>query len=304
MKFYCTIPIDQITPTGEFQTPEALRELAEAVERSKVSGICLSEHPAPSSHWLHNDPTGHDAIDPFVGLALIGAYTKRIKLIASVIVLPYRNPFLTAKSAATVQVFSNDRLVLGIGTGYQKVEFEALGVSFKERGALTDEALETMSAAWAGGSVVKQGRHFNATGNEPRPAPSIAPEIWVGGGSQKAVERAARWGDGWMPFFEVPSDNPELHASAVHSMQDFHDKIARIMELRAEHGRTGRFEIATMTPYYPEGRTESDAERLRESLKVLAEAGVTWMNVNIHAHSRQHYYDELAWLSENIIPHF
>ena len=105
-------------------------------------------------------------------------------LLAYILVLPYRNPFLTAKAAATLQIILGDRLLLGVGIGYQREEFEALGVRYEERGALMDEAIETIRQAWAGGPVVRQGRHFNAVGNEPRPVPRPAPPIWIGGERQ------------------------------------------------------------------------------------------------------------------------
>src|SRR5205823_125495 len=111
----------------------------------------------------------HDCLDSFTALSFFAAASKTLKVVTNVIVLPYRNPFITAKAASTLQVLSDNRFVLGVGVGYMKEEFDALGVPFNQRGALTDEALETIRMAWKGGAVVKQGRHFNAIGNEPRP---------------------------------------------------------------------------------------------------------------------------------------
>ena len=221
MKFGLALPLGRINPSGDFQSAQAVREIAMAVERAGVSGACLSEHPAPDAEWLRNDPAAHDALDPLTALAFVAAATKQLAVFTNVLVLPFRNPFLTAKAAATLQVLSDNRLILGVGVGYQQAEFNALGVPFHERGALTDEALETIKLAWKGGAVVKQGRSFNAVGNEPRPIPSPPPPIWVGGASDKAVERAARWGDGWIPYFSVPTRDPTVMKSSVVSLEHF-----------------------------------------------------------------------------------
>lgn len=130
-----------------------------------------------------------NCLNPLTALAFVAGRTDRLKVYTNILVLPYRNPFLTAKAAATLQIISGDRLLLGVGIGYQREEFEALGVRYEERGALMDEAIETIRQAWAGGPAVGQGRHFNAVGNAPRPVSRPAPPIWIARGSDKAVER-------------------------------------------------------------------------------------------------------------------
>jgi probable F420-dependent oxidoreductase len=304
VQFALNIPTNHVFPQGDFQNQGASHQLALAIEHAGFSGASLTEHPAPSALWLHNDATGHDAIDPFVGLAFVAAATTKLKLITTVIVLPYRNPFLTAKAAATLQVLSNGRLILGVGVGYQREEFAALGIPFEQRGARTDEALETIMLAWQGGPVVKTGRDFKAIGNEPRPVPSPRPPLWIGGGSSKAIERAARWGDGWMPFTSRPTDNKEVAASAINSIQEMKDKIAQLLELRDKLGRRGHFDISPTPFYYPQANTRSEARRVCEDLAELAAAGATWVNAGLAAPSRAAYLDSVAWFGQEVIPHF
>src|SRR5579872_5985346 len=98
MKFSVSLPIDHLAPAGEFQTLEAVREIAAALDKSRAYACYLTDHPAPSAHWLHNTAGGHDALDPFAGLAFIAALTDRIRLLTNIVVLPYRSPFITAKS--------------------------------------------------------------------------------------------------------------------------------------------------------------------------------------------------------------
>jgi alkanesulfonate monooxygenase SsuD/methylene tetrahydromethanopterin reductase-like flavin-dependent oxidoreductase (luciferase family) len=124
MKFAMAIPIGDITP-GEFQTSEAIAEMTQALEAARVDACHLTDHPAPSSAWLLAH--GHDALDPFTALAFAAAHTSRLKFFTNVLVLPYRNAFITAKAAATLQVLSGGRFILGAGGGYQQVEFESAG---------------------------------------------------------------------------------------------------------------------------------------------------------------------------------
>ena len=202
MKFTMDIPVGVIT-AGEFQTAEAVKSMANALENAGVDACYVTDHPAPSAEWLHAN--GHDAIDPFVALSTVAAHTTKLMLHTNILVMAYRNPFLTAKAAASLQVLSGGRFILGAGAGYQTVEFAALGVDFHKRGKLFDEAIDTIHMAWNGGVVVKEGMGFNAIGNEPRPVPQIKPPIWIGGGSPAAVKRAALRGDGWSPFFAAPT---------------------------------------------------------------------------------------------------
>jgi probable F420-dependent oxidoreductase len=298
MKFTAQIPVGNVTP-GEFQTMAAVKEMANALEAAKVDACYVTDHPAPSAAWLHAN--GHDALDPFTALGFIAAASTRLKLHTNVLVLPYRNPFLTAKAAATLQVLSGGRLILGTGAGYQKGEFEALGVDFHKRGALFNEALEVIRLAWAGGPVVVQGMNFNAGGNEPRPIPDKAPPIWVGGGSGKAVERAARWGDGWCPFFAAPTMSKSNQESGIHSVAQLHDKIKRLQDLRAHLGKGGDFDIAIGVQEKLEFGSAESADRYLKGISELAEVGVNWIMVEPPHPSRNGYRENVQWFGEAVI---
>jgi alkanesulfonate monooxygenase SsuD/methylene tetrahydromethanopterin reductase-like flavin-dependent oxidoreductase (luciferase family) len=185
MKYTAELPLGVIEPVGEFQSLPAIAEMTRALEGAGIDACFITDHPAPDAEWLHS--VGHDSLDPFAGLAFVAAASTKIRLHTNIVVVPYRSPFVTAKAAATVHVLSGGRLILGIGAGYQKSEFEALGVDYHRRGAITDEALEAIRKAWAGGGVVMRGSTFNVAGNEPRPALPSPPPIWVGGASGKAL---------------------------------------------------------------------------------------------------------------------
>jgi probable F420-dependent oxidoreductase len=301
VQFALNIPLVRIRPHGQQTAGASVRAMVRALEDAGVSACLTSEHPAPSADWLHNDPAAHDCTDPLTAFAYVAACSERLQLFTNVLVLPYRNPFLTAKAASTLQILSDNRLILGVGVGYMKEEFDALGVSFEERGSLADEALETLRAIWAGGAVAKQGRHFHAVGNEPRPVPSPPPPIWVGGGSDRALERAARWGDGWVPYFTVPTNDPVVRRSAVVSMEHFGEKVARLAELREKLGRAGPFDLAVAPPFRPKEASPANAERFLGEVEELAAHGVNWIWTSLPAPSIDAYRDIVAWFGEEVI---
>lgn len=299
MKFTLAIPLGDITQ-GEFQSPAAVRELALALETCGIDACYLTDHPAPDAAWLRQG-LGHDALDPFAALAFVAAATSRIQLHTNIVVAAYRNPFLTAKSAATVQVLSGGRLILGLGAGYQKAEFAALGVDFHRRGKLFDEALEVIRMAWAGGAVTFDGTGFTATNSEPRPAPDPAPPIWIGGGSDKAAERAARHGDGWSPVFAAPGMSDLNRASGIQSVAHLREKLARLHDIRASLGRTGSFDVAIGPQARLRYQKAAGAAEYLDALGELADAGVTWAMAEPPHPSRQAYVENVQWFAEEVI---
>lgn len=298
MQFTLAIPVGEIAP-GEFQTAAAVGEMAAALEKAGVDAAYVTDHPAPDAQWLHAH--GHDALDPFTALAFVAAATMRLRVHTNILVLPYRNPFVTAKAAATLQVLSGGRLILGVGAGYQKAEFDALGVDFHKRGALMDEALDVLRLAWAGGAVVRQGGHFNATGNEPRPTPDPPPRVWIGGGSKKAVQRAARFGDGWSPFFSAPTYTQANQDAAIQTIEQLGEKVGRLRDLRAALDRPGQFDVAIGPRAGIGGATRDEADRLLEELDLLARAGVNWAMIHPPHPSRAAYIENVEWFGEEVI---
>lgn len=300
MKFSLYIPVGNITP-GEFQSQAAIKEMTQALEEATIDACCVTDHPAPSSEWLHAN--GHDALDPFTALAFIAAESSRLQLQTNILVLPYRNPFVTAKAATTLQVLSGNRLILGIGAGYQKAEFEALGVDFHKRGRLTDEALETMRAVWKGGSIVKKGMGFDAKGNEPRPTPSPQPRIWIGGSSEKALLRAVKYGDGWCPFFSISVHSKLNRDSGIQSVADLRQKVNFILQRRQQQQQSGSFDvnIAISSVDNFVNRSRDEADRFIEEIQQLENAGVNWVTLKLPHPNRAAYIENVHWFGEEVV---
>ncbi|MCX7863764.1 MAG: TIGR03619 family F420-dependent LLM class oxidoreductase [Novosphingobium sp.] len=300
MKFSVALPIHNISP-GEFQTPQAAREVAAALEAAGAHAGYLTDHPAPSAEWLHQAGLAHDALDPFTALAFVAAATDRLLLHTNVIVMAYRNPFLTAKSAASLQVLSGGRLLLGCGAGYMKAEFEALGVDFHKRGKLFDEALDVIAQVWSGGPVTYQGMNFSAPGNEARPVPNPKPLIWIGGGSDKAMERAALKADGWSPVFASPAMSTLNRKSAIQSVEQLAEKIARLHALRDRAGRSGPFSICVGARARIDFGRPGGAQALLDEVHELEAIGVDWLFVQLPERSRSEWIEHVQWFGEEVL---
>src|SRR5438093_260943 len=140
--------------------------------------------------------------DPFIILGWLAALTRRVELGTTVIILPYRHPLQTARMAANPDRLSGGRLILGIGAGWAKQEFEALRVDFQQRGAITNDYLAAIKIAWTHDVASYAGRFvsFKDVRTAPRPVRAPHPPIWVGGASDAALRRAVVHGDGWHPI--------------------------------------------------------------------------------------------------------
>ncbi len=261
---------------GDMLDAGPVAELAVHAERSGWKGFAFTEHPAPTERWLQSG--GHQSLDPFVALGHVAAVTSELKLLTYLAVLPYRNPLSLAKSAATVDKLSNGRFILGVGTGYLKAEYFALGVDFDERNDLFDEALEVMPKHWSGDAFDYDGRHFSAKGTIGRPRPVQIPiPIWIGGNAKLTLRRVAERAQGWMPLTGPAGMFSTVRSPEISSTDDF---IERLTLLKSYAGE--RFDQLDIAMAYTDGTVfdlSTDVERHRDNLARLAEVGVTWIVV-------------------------
>ena len=261
---------------GDLLDSGEISDVAIAVEQAGFDGFALTEHPIPGANWLAHG--GHQTLDPFVGLAFAAAVTERIRLLTYLAVAPYRNPFLLAKAAATLDRLSKGRFILGVGTGYHKTEFFALGVDFDERNALFDEALEVLPKAWSGEPFDAQGTHFTAKNVIQRPRPTQNPiPIWIGGNAKITRRRVAERAQGWMPM-GIPEEMAKTTRSPhIGSNSVLGDMIAEVKDLAGDRAS----EIEFCAGYSGEGMGEPtvDVERHRDGLAELAAIGVDWVSV-------------------------
>src|SRR2546430_6070035 len=210
-------------------------EIAQVAEDAGFMGFAFTDHPAPGIRWLESG--GHQTLDPFVALGFVAAATSRIKLLTYLAVVPYRNPCLLAKAAATVDKLSGGRFVLGVGTGYLKGEFHALGVDMDERNTLFDEALEVLPLHWKGEPFSYQGLHFEARDVIARPRPVQDPiPIWIGGNAKVTRQRVAEKAQGWMPLLGPPGVESTARTPELGTIDQLAAKISEIRETAAPRG--------------------------------------------------------------------
>ena len=190
--------------TGPCAAPETAAKVARAAEAAGFESVWTGEHvvlpdpqvpPSPA-------PPQHPMLDPAVALAFLAAHTDRVRLATGIIILPQRNPVVLAKEMASVDVLSQGRLILGLGAGYLKPEFAAVGARFDDRGARTDEYIDAIRALWTEPQPSFAGRtvSFRGIDAQPRPVQKPHPPIVVGGTSPAALRRAVLRGNGWYGF--------------------------------------------------------------------------------------------------------
>jgi len=246
--------------SGKFSRPELFAELARDCEHLGFESIWTVEHVVvPQPHMPYPGskdgqmPGGDDVPipDPLIPLAYAAALTTKLKLSTGVIILPQRHPLYLAKQLATLDVLSKGRMMVGIGSGWMKEEFESVDVDYHARGARTDESIQAMRAVWREPVASFHGKHFHFhdVKSFPKPVQKDGIPIHVGGHSAAAARRAGKFGDGFFPTVTDPGKLKEIFS-----------------QVRAEAGKAGRnpdaIEFSAM------GSAKPDA------LKALQDVGV------------------------------
>ncbi|MCX5169729.1 TIGR03619 family F420-dependent LLM class oxidoreductase [Streptomyces antibioticus] len=272
--------------------------VARAADRAGFAYIAVCDHVAiprrlagaMSTVWY----------DPVATLAHLAAVTERVRLLAHVAVVGLRHPLLTAKQYATLDHLSGGRLILGVGAGHVREEFEVLGVDFERRGAVLDETIDALRAALGPEEFpAHHGKRFDfeGLGQRPRPAQEHVP-LWVGGSSPAAVRRAALKGDGWLP-----QGDPRDRLPA---------QIERIRRLREDAGITRPFTVGALTeplyvgtPGWDVGRRTltGSAQALAESLRAYAAMGVDQIQVRFRSRDLAELTDQIAAFGTEVAPH-
>jgi probable F420-dependent oxidoreductase len=210
--------------SGPFSNPDLLAHLAQHAEQCGFESLWTVEHvvipkgyqtPYPYSKD-GKIPGGEDVPipDPLLPLSFAAALTKKIRLATGVMILPQRHPLYVGKEMATLDVLSGGRTILGIGSGWLKEEFDALGLDFHARGARTDEAIKSMRAVWRDNPSSFHGKHFNfgPLMSFPKPVQKGGVPVHIGGHSPAAARRAGRLGDGFFPALGDVAKLKELFA--------------------------------------------------------------------------------------------
>ena len=255
-----------------------------------------------------NHPSTGDAIEPLSLMAFAAGRTSTLRFITSVLILPHRNPVLAAKMSATIDVLSQGRVTLGIGVGWLREEFDAVGAAdFDRRGAVSDEYLAIYKKLWSPGPVEHHGEFysFGPLRCEPLPVQRPHPPIWVGGHSKVALRRTARHADGWHPIGTVATAElrpaefggllDDLKRMTEAEGRDYNDiTIAFVARL---HEAPKPIATADRMPF-----TGSDAQ-LIEDVEVYRKLGVSHLSFDFRAPTLEQTLDRMEWFAREVMPH-
>ena len=249
--------------------PRAIADYAQAVEALGYTHILVFDHvlganPERPGGWKGPYTYRHAFHEPLVLFGFLAAATQRIGLVTGILILPQRQTALVAKQAAAVDVLSAGRLRLGVGVGWNAVEFESLGEDFSNRGKRVEEQITLMRALWTKDLVTFRGQWHRVSDAGINPLPVQRPiPIWMGGESEPVMRRAARLADGWMPHFR-----PGPEAQAV--VDRLHGLVREAGRDPATFGIEGRMTLAQVPP----------EQRAREMAAWRSMSGITHLCVH------------------------
>jgi probable F420-dependent oxidoreductase len=264
-------------------SPQATKQFATTAERLGYDAIAFTDHPAPSGRWV--DSGGEGVADIFTSLGFCAAVTERVQLLTYVLVPTYRNPFITAHQVATLDHLSEGRVTLGLGTGYLKSEFHALGVDPNNRRARFEEAMLVCKQVWAGSDVTVEGFGYSARGvrSVPSSVQRPHPPLWLHANTAWATDWVVREGQGWMGMIVGPERMGTLRTVPIPTIDDFGQ---RVIDLRGRAERAGRdpstIEIIC-NGVWPmmDVRNGLNPEHMRDEIGRLNQIGTDWVVFNL-----------------------
>lgn len=299
MKHWFTYPLTTHPYDPDFMNRDGLIRVARAAEAAGFDGMGFTDHPAPSNKWLMAG--GHDALDPFVALGVVAATTERLQLIPNIVVLPYRNPFIVAKAAASLDALSGGRFVLSVATGYLRSEYRALGVDFQRRNDLFEEAIAVLRGAWSQDRFSYEGIGFTAVEVTANPKPVHLP-IWIGGNSALTRRRVAAHGDGWNPFPAPASLAATARTVPLEGLDDLGPMLDHLWEQVEAAGRErSAIDIAFTTGLPGPSEPGFDPAAYFEALDRMAAMGITWTSATVPGTSMDHAIESIEHYGAEVI---
>ncbi len=285
MRFGLTTPVVTLVPRSHAPWeaaggPEELRRIAATADRLGFDYLSCSEHVGIPTDVAR--VRGGRYYEPAATLGFIAAITQRIRLLTHVIVLPYHHPLAVAKRYGTLDVLSDGRVILGVGVGSLKPEFDLLGADFDGRGRRYEDALRALRAALSQRQPAYHGSHYQFSDFVIDPC-AVQPRmpLWIGGRSARSLRRALELADGWDPFGL--------------GLEQLGDLLARAREWPQWRQP---FEVV-LSPEEP-----LTLERAHETIAAYARIGATAMNLRFRHHSLEHYLELLEQFAREVVPAF
>ena len=265
-----------------------------------------SQYPYSLTGDLHkaHESAVVERLEQVTTLAFLAGITTQIKLVTSVMIIPYRNPILTAKMLSTLDMLSKGRLILGAGVGWMEEEFELLDTEpFSERGAVTNEYLKAFIELWTNDNPQFEGRYVNFSDITflPKPVQKPYPPIWIGGGSRPAIRRAAQIGDCWHPVGAIPAAPLEPE-----------ELSENLVLLRSDAEKAGRdplsIQVSVKAPLYdanehsgPRRRFTGTPDEVCQDVQTYADVGVTHLIFDFRADSASQTEERMTQFAEQVM---
>ena len=288
MKYGFTLP-----GRGQLATPERLGIIARKGEEFGFDTLLTGDHilvpknissvyPYTEGGEFPGSGSG-ESMEQITLLSYIAGQTSKIRLVTSVLIVPHRNPLIAAKSLATLDVLSGGRLVVGVGVGWMREEFEALGLPpFEERGAVTDEYIRAFKVLWTEDDPHFEGKYisFDDISFLPKPVQKPHPPIWVGGESRPALRRTAELADGWYPLGSNPTfpmGTPEQLKAGLERLAEYARSFGRDPSTIETIYRTHQFELLKQAAGPDRLPFVGDADQIAGDIRQYQDMGVTSM---------------------------
>jgi probable F420-dependent oxidoreductase len=303
MKFAVQHGVGDSRWVPEIISPGEVRRFAQTAERIGFDAISFTDHPAPSNRWVESG--GEGVADLFTALGFCAAVTSTIELLTYVLVPTYRNPFVTAHQVATLDHLSEGRVTVGMGTGYLKSEFHALGVDPNNRQARFEEAMSVAKQVWAGEDVTVEGFGYSARGvrSVPSSVQQPHPPLWLHGNTEWATDWVVRQGQGWLGMVVASDRIGTLRTRPIPTLEDFG---VRVEDVRARCEAIGR-DPATLTIINTglwrmlDIRNDLNAEQMRDELGQMADMGTDWVAFNLCGDDPDVSIETIEWFAEEFI---
>ena len=302
---------------GPAAQPDALASIAK--QGDKLGFFCMvmpdhvvqprsveSQYPYSLTGDLHkaHDAAVEERLEQVTTLAFLAGVTEHIKLVTSVMIIPYRNPILTAKMLSTLDMLSKGRLILGAGVGWMEEEFELLNAEpFAERGAVTNEYLKAFIELWTSDNPTFEGKYVNFSDITflPKPMQKPYPPIWIGGQSKPAIRRAAQIGDCWHPVGAIPA--------APLEPEELSEKLVLLRQDAEKVGRDpATIQVSVKAPLYdsndtsgPRRRFTGSPDEVRQDVQTYSDIGVTHLIFDFRVESANETNDRMAKFSEEVM---
>ena len=298
---------------GAIATPDSLTRLVRQAEKHGFYAVEFGDHflrPLSIKARYPDSETGvppvwHDWLEQLTTLSFLAAKTTKLRLVAGVMVLPYRNPLISAKMMTTIDVLSKGRIICGVGSGWLKEEFDALGAPpFHERGDVSDEYIKAFKELWSNEIPEFHGNYFSVSGVRllPKPVQKPHPPIWVGGETPRAMKRAAFLGDCWYPI----CTNPRYPLLTFNQIQA---AMTQLSDYASEAGK-GRVEVALEVQHSKfDGRSDASSplfvgapEKVANDIKQCERLGICYIGFDLRTQEFDGTLANYAEFAESVMP--